>query len=124
MVLGLGAQLSSVALCLLPWKFGGKKEVTPQLPFANKVASNTDAPTNLLLSQSQQLLLGLLHLLCGASDGDLVNPRTFGGEVDVHATTLLHDGTHKAPFGANQGVVQFGWDGHLNLGNIGLGVQK
>lgn len=80
--------------------------------------------TDLLLGQSQQLLLGLLHLFSGASDGDLVDAGAFGGEVDVHAAALLHDGAHKAAFGTDQGVVQLGWDGHLNLRNIGLGIEK
>lgn len=83
-----------------------------------------DTATDLLLSESQQLLLGPRHLLSGASDGDLVNPRAFGGEVDVHAATLLHDRAHKAAFGANQGVMQLGWDRDLNLRNVGLGIEK
>lgn len=78
--------------------------------------------SDLLLSQGQQLLLGLLHLLSGASDGNLVDPRAFSGEVDVHATTLLHNGAHEAAFGANQGVMELRWDGDLNLGNVGLGI--
>lgn len=89
-----------------------------ELPFALRLNASTD----LLLSQSQQLLLGLLHLLSGASDGDLVNPGAFSGKVDVHATTLLHDGAHEAAFGANKRVMQLGWDGDLNFGNVGLGM--
>ena len=78
------------------------------------------ASTHLLLSQLQQLFLGLLHLASGPSDGDLVRPGPLGGEMDVDATAILHDGAHKAALRADQRVVQLGRDGDLCLLNVGL----
>ena len=95
----------------LSQQYGARSE-TPARPLG--------LPTHLLLGQGQQLLLGLLHLLSRPADGDLVDARALGGEVDVHASALLHDGAHEAPLGADQGVVELGGDGHLQLRDVGL----
>lgn len=62
-------------------------------------------PTHLLFGQLQQLFLGLLHLTSRPSDGDLVRAGALGGEMDVDATTVFHDGAHEAALGADQRVV-------------------
>lgn len=40
--------------------------------------------------------------------------------MDVDAAAVFHDGANEAAFGADQGVVQLGWDGDLSLLNVGL----
>lgn len=77
-------------------------------------------PTDLLFSQLQQLFLRLLHLPSGSSDGHLVRAGALGGEMDVDAAAVFHDGAHEAAFGADQRVVQLGRDGDLRLLNVGL----
>ena len=68
----------------------------------------------------QQLLTSSLHLLCRPPDGDRVDARALGGEVNVHPSTLLHDGAHQTALGANQGIVQLGGDGDLQLCDVCL----
>lgn len=70
-------------------------------PALEKILVSRQSKSDLFLSKSQQLLLGLRHLLSRASDGDLVDPRAFGGEVNVDTTAFLHDRADKAAFGAN-----------------------
>lgn len=60
----------------------------------------------LLLCQSEQLLLGFLHLLHRPSDGNLVHAGALVGEVDVHAATLLHDGAHQTALWPDEGNMQ------------------
>lgn len=83
-------------------------------------SSNFSFPTHLLFSQLQQLFLGLLHLTSGPSDGDLVGAGALGGEMDVDAAAVIHDGAHEATLGADQRVVQLGGNGDLCLFNVGL----
>lgn len=80
----------------------------------------TPQPPHLLLGQLQELLAGLLHLAGRPADGDAVGARSLGGEVDVHAAALLHHRAHQAALGANQRVVQLGWNGDLRLLDVGL----
>lgn len=103
MVLRLGTKLSRVTFCLLQIEYYQSVVLEMsaiRLPFIKSVH------LYLLLSQGQQLFFSLLHFLGRASDCHSINARALSGEMDVHPTTLLHNGTHKASFGANQGVMQ------------------
>lgn len=103
-----GLARSSAVWLLVCYKLNiGQSVVLESCYKATKTFEKTPATNYLLLSQGQQLFFSLLYLLSWASDCHSINARALGGEMDVHSTALLHDGTHKAPFGTNQGVVQF-----------------
>lgn len=114
MIFRFGLELSGEVVDLL------KRDETRRYS-ASALAGPPPFPfSDLFFSQLQQLFLCLLHLAGGPSDGNPVRAGTLGGEVNVNAAAVVHDGAHQAALGADQRVVQPGWNDDLRLLNVSL----
>ena len=76
----------------------------------------------LLIDKLQQLLLGIFHIILGATDGDFVAVVALGREADDDTAALIHDGANQATLGTNDGVVQT--VGNLNGHLLHIGLQR
>lgn len=86
----------------------------------SRLTKGVSAVTHLLLSQMQELLLGLLYIWGRTPDDNCVTSRTLHRKVDVDSTTFLHDGADQTALCANERVVKFGRDWDLHLSYVGL----
>ena len=86
----------------------------------DKLKYDNKTTTYQLIGLLRQLPLGLLHVVLGSPDGDLVALAALLREADEDTAALLHNGADQTALGADDGVVVMVRDVQTKFLNVRL----